>query len=335
MIWGVMLRPMAAVYELVVEGEGVQPHSVAIGQQPYSIGRGPDNDLVVPDGMVSWEHLKVWSERATVWVSDAGSTNGTFVNGSRIRGTVQVNEGDRITVGSLQLHLQLHGEHTINSEAKFGGVALEELSTKLRHPFRSNRFTIGSAEDADLRIRDAAPYAAEFAIHGPDDIWMMVDTEDSPVEIDRVFEIAGMEFRLVRVEDNQRQPTIQPQRDRFPYTLRATLDGPTGPVAELTNLMTGTSVKVEAETRAVLLYLLGRRVAEDQKGDIAKDEVGWIPDDDVIVGVWGRAGLPDGANRLKVLVHRLRAEIRRAGFDPWFIERRRRFIRIRVREVTE
>jgi len=325
---------MPANYELVVEGEGVQPHSVAIGQQPYSIGRGPENDLVVPDGMVSWEHLKVWSERSTVWVSDAGSTNGTYVNGARIRGTVQVNEGDRITVGSLQLHLQLHGEVT-NSEPAPGGVALEELSTKLRHPFRSNRFTIGSAEDADLRIRGAVEYAAEFAIHSPDDIWMMVDTEDQPVEIGKVFEVAGMEFRLVRVEDNGRQPTIQPQRDRFPYALRATLDGPTGPVAELTNLLSGTRVRVEAETRAVLLYLLGRRVAEDQKGDVPRDEIGWIPDDDVIVGVWGRAGLPDGANRLKVLVHRLRAEIRRADFDPWFIERRRRFIRIRVREVSE
>lgn len=330
----VMLECMAAVYELVVEGEGVQPHSVAIGQQPYSIGRGPDNDLVVPDGMVSWEHLKVWCDRSAVWVSDAGSTNGTLVNGSRIRGTVQLNEGDRITVGSLQLQVQLHGEPGQEPE-KARGVALEELRTKLRHPFRSNRFTIGSAEDADLRIPGAIPYAVEFAIHGPDDIWMMVDNDDTPIEIGKTVEVAGMEFRLVQVDDHPRQPTIQPQRDRFPYTLRATLDGPTGPVAELSNLLTGARVRVEAETRAVLLYLLGRKVAEDFQNDVPRDEVGWIPDDDVIVGVWGRAGLPDGANRLKVLVHRLRAEIRRAGFDPWFIERRRRFIRVRVREVSD
>ncbi len=312
----------------------MQPHSVTVGDQPYSIGRGPDNHLVVPDGMVSWNHVKVWSERSTVWLADVGSTNGTFVNGARIRGTVQITEGDKIVVGPLQLHLQSHGERTANSEAEFG-VALEELSTRSQHIFRSSRFTVGSAEDADLRIKGATLYAAEFAVHGPDDIWMMVDTEDTPVELGRVIEIAGMEFRLVRVEGNQRQPTIQPQRDRFPYALRATLDGPTGPVAELSNIISGNRVRIEAETRAVLLYLLGRRVSEDQKGDVARDEIGWLPDDDVIIGVWGRAGLPDGANRLKVLVHRLRAEIRKAGFDPWFIERRRRFIRIRVREVTE
>lgn len=321
-----------AVFELVVEGEGVPPHSVSIGKQPYSIGRGPGNDLVVPDGMVSWEHLKVWAERGTVWCSDAGSTNGTFVNGTRIRGTVQINEGDKITVGDkLELHLQLHGQPSISEQT--GSVALEEIHTQLRHPFRSTRFTIGSAVDADLRIPGALPYAAEFAIHGPDDIWLMVDTEDRPIELNRTFEVAGMEFRLVRVS-NQRAPTIQPQRDRFPYTLRATLDGPTGPVAELSNLQTGNRVRIEAETRAILLYLLGRRIAEDRQSDTGKEEVGWISDDDVIVGVWGRSGLPDGANRLKVLVHRLRSEIKRAGFDPWFIERRRRYIRVRVREFT-
>ncbi|MBX2798721.1 MAG: FHA domain-containing protein [Myxococcales bacterium] len=325
---------MAAVYELVVEGEGVPPHSVSVGKQPFSIGRGPDNDLVVPDGMVSWEHLKVWAERGTVWCSDAGSTNGTFVNGSRIRGTVQINAGDRITVGNkLQLHLQLHGNPSI--EVQTGeSIALEEVQSGLRHPFRSTRFVIGSAADADLRIPGAIPYAAEFALHGQDDIWVMVDTEDRPLEVGSIFEVAGMEFRLVRTNEQPRAPTIQPQRDRFPYALMATLDGPTGPVAELSNLQTGNRVRVEAETRAILLFLLGRRVAEDRQNSTAKEEIGWLPDDDVIVGVWGRSGLPDGANRLKVLVHRLRSEIKKAGFDPWFIERRRRYIRVRVREFS-
>jgi hypothetical protein len=326
---------MPAVYELVVEGDGVQPHSVTIGERPYSIGRGPGNDLVVPDGMVSWEHLKVWAERDTVWCSDAGSTNGTFVNGTRISGTAQVNPGDRITVGDkLQLQVQLSGTSTIQP-AGTGALALEEIATGLRHPFRSTRFAIGSAADADLRIPGALPYAVEFAIHGPNDIWLMVDTEDRPLELEQEIEIAGLRFRLVEVHDGQRAPTIQPQKDRFPYALAATLDGPTGPMAELRNLQSGNQVQIDAETRAILLYLLGRRVAEDRQGAVPPEEIGWLPDEDVIVGVWGRAGLPDGANRLKVLVHRLRAEIKRAGFDPWFIERRRRYIRARIREFHE
>ena len=326
---------MAAVFELVVEKEGAGPYSISLGRRPYSIGRGPTNDLMVTDGLVSWEHLKVWSDRGVVWCSDAGSTNGTYVNGARIRGTVQLNAGDQITVGSqLQLSVNLHNNDGQTDPVGGTSVALEEVATGNRHPFRGARFVIGSGADADLRVPGAPPVAAEFAIHSPDDVWVMVDTDDQPIEFDQTLEISGLQFRLVRTEHQPRAPTIQPQKDRFPYSLRATLDGPTGPVAELTNITTGTQVRIEAETRAILLYLLGRRVAEDRSGSTPKDEIGWLPDDDVIVGVWGRSGLPDGANRLKVLVHRLRSEIKRNGFDPWFIERRRRYIRVRVREFV-
>jgi len=318
----------------VVEGEGVSPHSVSIGKRPYSIGRGPANDLVVPDGMVSWEHLKVWSDRGSVWCADAGSTNGTYVNAERIRGTVQLKIGDRITVGNkLSLQVQLHGTDGLNTLSSPRSVALEEIATGLQHPFRSNRFIIGSAADADLRIASAKPYHVECAVHGPDEIWMLIDTEDRQLEIGSEFEVAGIRFRLVEV-DIPRAATLQPQKDRFPYKLVATLDGPTGPMAELENNETGKKVRIDAETRAILLFLLGKRFDDDRAKDVLKDEIGWTPDDDVIVGVWGRAGLADGANRLKVLVHRLRAEIERAGFDPWFIERRRRFIRVRIREFT-
>lgn len=324
---------MAAVFELMVEGEGVKPHAVSIGSQPFSIGRGPTNDLVVPDGMVSWEHLKVWAERGQVWCADAGSTNGTFVNGNRITGTVQVTVGDRITVGDkLHLKLQLHGEKPASGAAP-RAIAVEEIATGLKHPFRTTRFTLGSAPDTDLRIPGAAPYEVELAIHGTDDFWMMVDTEDRPLELGQEFEVGGLRFRLVEVAV-QRAATLQPQRDRFPYRLTATLDGPTGPMAELENLVTGQKVRIDAETRAILLYLLGRKYEDDRVTDIPREEVGWCSDDDVIVGVWGRAGVPDGTNRLKVLVHRLRAEAKKAGFDPWLIERRRRFIRVRIREFV-
>ncbi|MEZ4241602.1 MAG: FHA domain-containing protein [Myxococcota bacterium] len=325
---------MSATFELVVEGEGVPPRSVSISKRPYSIGRGPTNDLVIPDGMISWEHLKIWADHGVVWCADAGSTNGTFVNGEKIAGTAQVKIGDRITVGKLSLKVQLHGSAPLNSPQTERTLALEEIATGYCHPFRGGRFIIGSASDADLRIPTAKPYHVECAIHGPDDVWMLIDNEDRQIELGSEFEIEGIRFRVVEV-DVQKAPTLQQQKDRFPYRLTAKLDGPTGPMAELENPTNGKKCRIDAETRAVLLYLLGRRFDEDRNKDMPKDEVGWTPDDDVIVGVWGRSGLADGANRLKVLVHRLRAEIERAGFDPWFIERRRRFIRVRIREWTD
>jgi hypothetical protein len=51
-----------------------------------------------------------------------------------------------------------------------------------------------------------------------------------------------------------------------------------------------------------------------------------------VTGVWGRGRKT--ANHLNVLVHRLRGQLEEAGFDPWFVEKRRGGIRIRCREVV-
>ena len=44
-------------------------------------------------------------------------------------------------------------------------------------------------------------------------------------------------------------------------------------------------------------------------------------------GVWGRHG---DINKLHVLLHRLRADVREQGLDPWCIEKKQRYVRIRV-----
>ena len=59
---------------------------------------------------------------------------------------------------------------------------------------------------------------------------------------------------------------------------------------------------------------------------------GWLGDEEVSVGIWGRGG-PSDANSLHVLVYRLRKELQKVGFDPWFIEKRRRALRVRLRDV--
>jgi pSer/pThr/pTyr-binding forkhead associated (FHA) protein len=325
---------MPMVYKLQVEGDGSTPHAVSLGARPFAIGRGPTNDLVVPDGQVSWEHARVWSDGQKVWLADLSSTNGTFVDGARVQGTISLGAGHLISVGSrVRLRVQVHGTRVDPGEGN-RTVALENLRTGLQHPFRTSRFTVGSSLDADLRIEGLPPFAAQFAVHGPDDLWVVTEADDRPIQVGEVFELGAARFRLVEV-DIPHAPTIQPERDRFPYRLTATLDGPTGPVADLADLLGPSQVRVDAETRAILLYLLGKRTHDDLQSGLPRDEAGWCADDDVIVGVWGRTGLADGANRLKVLVHRLRAEVERGGFDPWFIERRRRYIRIRIREFVD
>lgn len=78
--------------------DGGAPHPLG-GAQRITLGREPDNDIVINHPMVSRRHLAIeW--RGTAWcLVDIGSTNGFFVNGLRmaefmVPGTTQVRLGD-------------------------------------------------------------------------------------------------------------------------------------------------------------------------------------------------------------------------------------------------
>jgi hypothetical protein len=71
-----------------------------------SIGRGLDNDVVVEDPRVSRHHARL-QRGARGWdLSDLGSTNGTFVNGKRIRHS-PLSPGDVISLGGLEMKFLL------------------------------------------------------------------------------------------------------------------------------------------------------------------------------------------------------------------------------------
>lgn len=52
--------------------------------RPLRIGRAADNDLVIPDEDVSRYHAELLYDIGTLWLRDAGSRNGVFVNGARL-----------------------------------------------------------------------------------------------------------------------------------------------------------------------------------------------------------------------------------------------------------
>ncbi len=72
-----------------------------------SIGRESDNDVVIPDINASRHHATVRREAHNAWViSDEGSTNGTFVNGRRIK-SAPLHDGDIIIFGTTNVEFQL------------------------------------------------------------------------------------------------------------------------------------------------------------------------------------------------------------------------------------
>ena len=49
--------------------------------RPLIVGRSPQADIVLPTESASWEHCRIERTEEGVKITDAGSTNGTFVNG--------------------------------------------------------------------------------------------------------------------------------------------------------------------------------------------------------------------------------------------------------------
>jgi ABC transport system ATP-binding/permease protein len=54
----------------------------------YSVGRDPQADIVIPDARVSWRHAVIRSDQGGWILEDAGSSNGTFLEGHRIDRTM-------------------------------------------------------------------------------------------------------------------------------------------------------------------------------------------------------------------------------------------------------
>ncbi len=72
-----------------------------------TIGRSPTNHIELrDDGFASGSHARFDPRPDGVWVLDEGSTNGTFVNGSRIEGPRLLEAGDIVRVGDTDLRYE-------------------------------------------------------------------------------------------------------------------------------------------------------------------------------------------------------------------------------------
>jgi pSer/pThr/pTyr-binding forkhead associated (FHA) protein len=97
------------------------------------IGRSSDLDMVLVEDMVSRKHAKISTDEHSVSIQDLGSTNGTFVNGEKIR-AIRLKEGDRILVGTSIIKLV-----TANGEAPVPSSSMTENEARSRMQVTANR----------------------------------------------------------------------------------------------------------------------------------------------------------------------------------------------------
>ncbi len=87
----------------LVRSGGLVGQRLTVKTPVANIGRADYNDLVVPDPSVSTSHAKL-QRREGVWVLvDLDSTNGTFVDGERVKGEAPLAPGATVRFGDVQL----------------------------------------------------------------------------------------------------------------------------------------------------------------------------------------------------------------------------------------
>jgi predicted component of type VI protein secretion system len=71
------------------------------------LGREDSCDVAIADPNVSRQHARVLLHNGAVWVQDAGSRNGVFVNDKRLARPKQIGTSDRLTVGGQAFRIEL------------------------------------------------------------------------------------------------------------------------------------------------------------------------------------------------------------------------------------
>ena len=115
----------------------LQIHYVDLGvprvtdlKEDMSVGRTEGNDLVLNHPSVSRKHARVEARGGVWWIVDLKSTNGVKVNGNLIAES-QINAGDKILIGSVQLDVKTMPSVEFTGESMFdnpSGTVIRRIS---------------------------------------------------------------------------------------------------------------------------------------------------------------------------------------------------------------
>lgn len=72
------------------------------------LGRDDNCDIVLPERQVSREHIRIFRQDKRFFVTDLNSSNGTWINGEKLKGTREIFDGDEIHV-ALAIRLRFLG----------------------------------------------------------------------------------------------------------------------------------------------------------------------------------------------------------------------------------
>jgi hypothetical protein len=146
---------MEARFWLRLDGAGAAPREVGIPAAGLLVGRRSDAGLCLSDPSVSGRHAELVHDACGVLVRDLGSTNGTRVDGERVR-EKRLNPGDELRFGAIVAHFCASDDADETQAAKpHAALATERSVAEISAPARAAPVPASAAPAA--RVRAAAP----------------------------------------------------------------------------------------------------------------------------------------------------------------------------------
>lgn len=128
---------------LRIHVKGVGDTALRSGDE-LRIGRHPSNDIVVDEKQVSRRHARFVWERldGEATIEDLGSSNGVFVNGTKINKSQPLKGGDAIEIGSLKMEVNYQVDRGVSRRVRRPTYAAQLTGEPTRKGWLSARLTL-------------------------------------------------------------------------------------------------------------------------------------------------------------------------------------------------
>ncbi|TVQ05764.1 MAG: adenylate/guanylate cyclase domain-containing protein [Leptolyngbya sp. DLM2.Bin27] len=94
-----------------------------VGGNYWTVGRGDDNNFVLPDRWISRNHAMLQvTDNGRFYLIDLGSRNGTFINGRRVSVPIVLTDGDLLTFGQTELQFFSPVDTCMAADAALGSA---------------------------------------------------------------------------------------------------------------------------------------------------------------------------------------------------------------------
>ncbi len=98
---------------VLTPGNKMEGKALAIKLAQFLVGRDPQCHLRPASPLISKRHCVLIQRDGKVFVRDFNSTNGTFINGTPVKGEAELNAGDKLKIGPLLFKVVIEGAASV------------------------------------------------------------------------------------------------------------------------------------------------------------------------------------------------------------------------------